>query len=177
MPGSIEELWPHALEIFKDASYILHAGDLHTLDIVDRLSDIAPTYVSRGNGDVGIVDERLQDTWILDLEGITIGMIHHFPSPLRKSASHLEKHLDKNFDGKAIDVVVYGHTHLEDVRAVSDRLYINPGSPTLPRNQLLRPGTLGMLELDDSHVTATIYQLTDHSVIYHEEIDPLRHPY
>ena len=59
MPGSIESLWPHALALFSDTDMILHAGDLHTLEIVDELDRIAPTYVARGNGDVGIADDRL----------------------------------------------------------------------------------------------------------------------
>ena len=54
MPGSIEKLWPQVFNLFQDVDCILHAGDLHTLDIVDELSELAPTYVSRGNGDAGL---------------------------------------------------------------------------------------------------------------------------
>ena len=37
MPGSLEDLWPQALHALNDVDCILHAGDLHTLDIVDEL--------------------------------------------------------------------------------------------------------------------------------------------
>ena len=175
MPGSIEALWPHAMDAFQDVDYIMHAGDLHTLEIVDRLSELAPTYVARGNGDADIIDERLADTWLLELKGIQIGMIHHFPSPARKSADHLDKHITKNFSDKRPDILIYGHTHMEDVRAVNGCLFINPGSPTLPQNQSLRPGTIGYLEILEDHIVATILQLTATGIVAHESIQPVRH--
>ena len=176
MPGSIDALWPHAMAAFDGVHCILHAGDLHTLEIVDRLSEIAPTYVARGNGDQGIVDDRLRDCWLLEFGGVQVGLIHQFPSPFRKSADHLSNHLYKHFGDNTPDVVIYGHTHLEDVRTVEQRLYINPGSPTLPRNQSLRFGTIGYLEIDENHVTGTVLQLTETGVTDHDELQPLKHP-
>ncbi len=176
MPGAIDALWPHASEVFTDVDLILHAGDLHTLDIVDHLSEMAPTYVSRGNGDVGIIDDRLQDTWLIEAAGIKIGMIHHFPSPIRKSPEVLDRHLNKHFQAARPDVLIYGHTHLEDVRTINETLFVNPGSPTLPRNQSLRPGTLGLMEINADHVHTTLLQLTDHGVVPHHELSPHRHP-
>ncbi len=176
MPGTIDELWPHASSAFHGVDMILHAGDLHTLDIVDHLSEIAPTYVSRGNGDVGIEDDRLRDTWMLEARSVSIGLIHHFPSPARKSPEHLTKYLDKHFSDGHPDVLIYGHTHLEDVRSVNNRLFINPGSPTLPRNQSLRPGTLGVMEIEDDHIHTRLLQLTDHGIEEHEEFSSHRHP-
>jgi len=175
MPGSIDNLWPQALETFHSVDYILHAGDLHTLDIVDELSKLAPTYVSRGNGDAGLTDDRLKDTWHLDVKGVSIGMIHHFPSPARKSSETIFRYVDKHFDHRP-DVLVYGHTHLEGIHRVDDMLCINPGSPTLPRNQSLRLGTIGLIEIDSEHLTTTIFQLTEHGVDTHEEVLPVKHP-
>ncbi len=174
MPGSIEQLWPQALETFNEVDCILHAGDLHTLDIVDELTRLAPTYVARGNGDAGLVDDRLQDTWLLDFKGVSIGMIHHFPSPVRKSPETIFKHVDKHFANRP-DVMIYGHTHLEGIHLVDGMLCINPGSPTLPRNQSLRMGTIGLIEIDDAHLTTTIFQLNEHGVKTHEEVIPVKH--
>ena len=176
MPGSIEALWPQASAILAGADVILHAGDLHTLDIVDHLCEIAPTYVSRGNGDIGIEDDRLRDTWLLELAGIRIGLTHHFPSPARKPAAHLEKHLARQFPEQQPDILIYGHTHLEDVRSVEGTLYINPGSPTLPRNQSLRFGTLGVMEIEPDHVHTRIFQLTESGAEQHEEFASFKHP-
>ena len=176
MPGSIDTLWPQASAAFADVDVILHAGDLHTLDIVDHLSEIAPTYVARGNGDLDIMDERLQDSWLLEFAGVNIGLIHHFPSPQRKPQEHLEKHLRRHFPETQPDVLIYGHTHLEDVRAVGDTLFINPGSPTLPRTQSLRPGTLATIEIAAAQITTTMLQLTHDDIIHHNDFEPHLHP-
>ncbi|MDA0789585.1 MAG: YfcE family phosphodiesterase [Proteobacteria bacterium] len=173
MPGSLASLWPSAIDLFADVDVILHAGDLHTLEVVDELSRLAPTYVSAGNGDVGIIDDRLRDTWLMELSGIQVGMIHKLPSPERKSPAQLGRYLDRHFD-QTPHVVVYGHTHREGLHLVEDVLYINPGSPTLPRNQSLRLGTIGLLDVAEDHLHATILQLTDHGTVAHEEIAPLR---
>jgi uncharacterized protein len=167
MPGSLQELWPQAMAAFEDVDYILHAGDLHTIDIIDQLSELAPTYVSRGNGDAGLVDDRIQDSWLFDLAGVSIGMIHRLPSPARKSSEEIFRYVDKHFERRP-EVLIYGHTHLEGVHQVDDLLCINPGSPTLPRNQSLRPGTIGMLEIQEEVLTSAIFQITREGV---ERID------
>ncbi|MEJ6517196.1 MAG: YfcE family phosphodiesterase [Pseudomonadales bacterium] len=173
MPGSLSELWPEAMTALQGVDCILHAGDLHTLEIVDELSALAPTYVSRGNGDQGIIDDRLDDTWLLNLGGVQIGLIHHFPSPQRKSPEVIGRHIDKHFDTRP-DVVIFGHTHFEGLYHVNDTLCINPGSPTLPRNQSLRRGTIGYLDIEVGHVAASIHQITESGLVPHDTIEPMR---
>jgi hypothetical protein len=172
MPGSLAELWPQAYNAFANVDMILHAGDLHTLDVVDELGKLAPIYVARGNGDMDIVDARLRNNWLLEVEGISIGMIHHFPSPVRKSSEHILRYVEKHFDGVVPQVLIYGHTHLEGLHLVEDMLCINPGSPTLPRNQSLRLGTIGFLDFADSHVTASVHQLTQTGIEVHKTVLP-----
>ena len=171
MPGSIEKLWPQVFNLFQDVDCILHAGDLHTLDIVDELSELAPTYVSRGNGDAGLKDQRLQDSWLLDFSGITIGMIHRFPSPECKTSEDIFRYVDRHFDQRP-KVLVYGHTHLEGMFHVEDMLCVNPGSPTLPRNQSLRFGTIGLLEIHEEHIESTIFQISENETEVHETVLP-----
>lgn len=172
MPGSIRELWPQVFSAFDGADCILHAGDLHTLEIVDRLSEIAPTYVAAGNGDIGIVDDRLRHTWLIEHSGIHIGMIHQFPSPERKSPEHLDAYVDRHFGDASPHVMVFGHTHKESIHHVNGLLCVNPGSPTLPQNQSLRHGTIGTLHLSEHRLTARIWQITEEGVTDHPEIAP-----
>ena len=172
MPGSIEKLWPQVIEAFDSADAILHAGDLHTLEVVDELCRIAPTYVSRGNGDVGIEDDRLKDTWSLDFGGVKVGMIHHFPSPERKSPEVINKKVARHFPEDP-EIVVFGHTHFEGVYPLADLLCINPGSPTLPRNQSLRMGTIGELLISPTEITVCIHQITEQGLDPHGEIEHL----
>ncbi len=173
MPGSIERLWPQVFEMFKGVECILHAGDLHTLDIVDKLCELAPTYVSRGNGDAGLKDDRLQDSWLLEFSGITVGMIHRLPSPVRKSSDDIFRYVDRHFERRP-KVMIYGHTHLEGMHHVGDMLCVNPGSPTLPRNQTLRFGTIGLLDITDGHIDSTIFQLSKNKSVVHETVLPIQ---
>lgn len=172
MPGSIETLWPQVTEAFQGSDAILHAGDLHTLDVVDELCTIAPTYVSTGNGDVGIVDERLKESWLLEFAGVKVGMIHHFPSPARKGSEVINKKVARHF-AEIPEIVVFGHTHFEGVYEVDELLCINPGSPTLPRNQSLRMGTIGELLISPEEITVRIHQITEQGLDPHGEIEHL----
>jgi putative phosphoesterase len=171
MPGSLRELWPQAIEAFKDVDCVLHAGDLHTLDIVDQLSRLAPTYVARGNGDTGLHDDRLKDCWLLELKGIQVGMVHRFPSPERRPPNVIQDHLNRHFE-TIPRVMVYGHTHMEAIHTVNGTLCVNPGSPTLPHNKQLRYGTIGFIEIGDDRITASIHQLTEQGLEDHETIRP-----
>ena len=173
MPGSLSELWPQAISALEQVDCILHAGDLHTLDIVDELSKLAPTYVARGNGDIGIIDERLRENWVLNLGGVRVGLIHHLPSPLRKSPETIKRYVERHF-GDSPDVLIFGHTHLEGLYRVDNMLCINPGSPTLPRNQSVRMGTLGYLDISGGCVSASIHQITKAGLVPHATIEPIQ---
>ncbi|MDP6316837.1 MAG: YfcE family phosphodiesterase [Pseudomonadales bacterium] len=172
MPGSLDALWPQVVEAFQDVDCIFHAGDLHTLDIVEELDKLAPIYVARGNGDRGIIDDRLRDNWILEVEGVHIGLIHHLPSPERKSPEAIGMYIDRHFD-RIPDAVIFGHTHFEGLYQIDRILCVNPGSPTLPRNQSVRMGTLGYLEVEQGRISASIHQITDSGIVPHESIDPM----
>ena len=74
IPEAGPELWPQAYERMRGVDLILHAGDIHVLEVIDRLEEIAPIYVARGNGDDGgagrpVVadDPRLKEAWALEL--------------------------------------------------------------------------------------------------------------
>ena len=160
MPGTIPHLWEQVMRAFRDVDCILHAGDLHVADVIDALDEIAPTYVSTGNGDLDVVHPRLQDAWCEHMAGVQVGLVHRFPTPSRASEQKLAKNIARHFE-LAPDVVVYGHTHLAEVHTVAGRTYINPGSATLPNNQSTRLGTIGLLDIDNGAVAVELLQLTD----------------
>jgi putative phosphoesterase len=168
IPGSLRELWPQVFRAFDGVEAILHAGDLHTLGVVDQLHEVAPTYVARGNGDRGLEDERLRDAWLLEFKGVRVGMIHEFPKPGRRPDHYIAEHIQRVFDGHAPQVVVYGHTHWESIDYVDQVLCVNPGSPTLPRNRSMRLGTIGFIEIDEGTPRASLFQLTDHGIEPHD---------
>ena len=44
-------LQEEVLQILSECEIILHSGDVDRQEIIDRLNQIAPTYVVRGNAD------------------------------------------------------------------------------------------------------------------------------
>ena len=71
------------------------------------------------------------------------------------------------------DILVFGHTHFESITEVGSMVLINPGSPTLPHNQTLRPGTLGSITLKAGLADFALYQIEDGEVVPHPTIATL----
>ena len=51
IPESGPELPPQVYQAFEDVDLILHGGDLHVIQVLDWLEQLAPALASRGNGD------------------------------------------------------------------------------------------------------------------------------
>ena len=154
------ELWPQVFDAFVGVDAILHAGDVWAPALLDELEAVAPLHVARGNGDFGVDDERLRDHCVLTFDGATVLMLHDFPSPARRGVDFVLQQVAKRFPNEAPDVLVCGHTHIEEIHRVGDLLYVNPGSPTLPRNKSLRLGTIGFLTITHGAAQAQLCQLT-----------------
>ena len=152
------ELWPQVFAAFADVDAILHAGDVFSPHLLDELAAIAPVTVARGNGDFGVDDERLRETCVLEFDGVTVAMLHDFPSPARRGRSFVQAQAEKRFPGA--DVLICGHTHIAELHALDGLLWVNPGSPTLPENKSRRLGTIGFLDIAGGVASAQLCQLT-----------------
>jgi putative phosphoesterase len=171
IPESFPDLFPQIIDSFRDVDVILHAGDLHKLDVVDQLNELAPIYVARGNGDDGSggrvpvpEDERIREAWLLEWEGVTIGMTHYVPVPEMPPNLTVSRWVERFFPEKKPDVIIYGDTHVESIDTVDNILCINPGSPTYPHNLSAQMGTIGFLEVQEGQVDASIWQLTENGI-------------
>ena len=167
IPEAMPELWPHVFDIFQDVEYILHAGDIHELSVLDQLEKCAPVYAARGNGEDGSAgrdiqpnDPRLREVWKLELNGIHIGLTHYIPMPEIPPDLTVSRWKEKLFPETNLDVLIYGDTHVEQIDMIDDTLCINPGSPTYPHNLNTQLGTIGLLHLDGKP-RAEILQLTE----------------
>lgn len=168
IPESRDSIWPQVLEAFADVDYILHAGDLHELSVIDTLHQIAPTYAARGNGEDGSGGraiqpdhDQLQEAWLLELNGFKIGLTHYIPMPEIPPRLTVSNWIDKLFPETRLDVLIYGDTHVEQIDLIDGVLCINPGSPTYPHNLNLQLGTIGILDLAGEAPSAEIFQLTE----------------
>ncbi len=160
-------LWDEAYDALRGVDLILHAGDLHTLDVLDWLEQrcAAPVLGVRGNGDDGgggrpvcPPDARLQPVQIVEAHGARVGMVHDATLPEWPPHRTLETIMEHYFGGP-VDVFVHGDTHVEEIVEVRGVLMINPGSPTYPRNLTRRPGTLAFLDIGEGYARAWLHQL------------------
>jgi putative phosphoesterase len=152
---------------------ILHAGDLHTIEVVDRLERLAPVLASRGNGDPlrprarrpGVAgDRRVVEVAVIEIEDIRIGLVHDLEHVEHRDDAAAAEALLRRF-GVPVDVAVSGHTHVPSVRGLLDGTgLVNPGSPTMPYGYLGVLGTVGILEVGGGRFEATVVDLSTGAV-------------
>lgn len=106
-------LRPAVLELLQSADAILHAGDINSQAIVDKLSSFAPLYVVRGNNDKQWAAAIPHDLTVT-LDGVRFHMVHN------------KKDVPADLTGA--DVVVFGHSHKYSEERRGDVLWLNPGS-------------------------------------------------
>ncbi len=121
IPEAMPELPGQVRDVFADVDLILHAGDMHCLEVLDWLEQTAPVLAVRGNGDEGgggrpVVpdDPRLQDTLCLTRDGWNLGMVHDVLDPEEMPTWPIERTVQHYF-GQPTDIIICGHTHVEGI--------------------------------------------------------------
>ena len=168
IPEACSTLWPQVFDAFAGVDLIFHAGDIHELELLDELERLAPVYAARGNGEDGSggrpvqpEDERVRYAWLLDLEGLKVGLTHYVPVPERPPNFTLERWIERFFPDRRPDVIVSGDTHRELIAEVQGILCVNPGSPTYPHNYDTQFGTIGFLSIADGRAEASVHLITE----------------
>ena len=110
-----------ALKALSGVDFILHAGDLDTLDVQKRLTEIAPVFAVRGNMDFGPGLKELPLSQVVDLGETSILMIHDLAK------------LELDPAAAGYQVVIYGHYHRPELTQRRGVIYLNPGSASFPR--------------------------------------------
>jgi hypothetical protein len=113
-------------EFFKNVDFIIHAGDLVDMSVIDDLEEIAPVLAVHGNMDSLDVKNMLPELNLLKVFGWKIGVMHD------PDISSGPENMEKIAREKCFNVFVYGHTHSAKIKWEDKRLFINPGSPTDP---------------------------------------------
>lgn len=172
LPEAAPSLWPPIFQAFEGVDLIMHGGDVHEFWVLDQLQDIAPVYCARGNGEDGgggrelqPEDPRVKYAWLVELEGLWIGLTHYVPVPERPPNFTLERWIERFFPERRPDIIVSGDTHRHAIETIDGILCVNPGSPTYPHNYDTTLGTLGLLRLDQGRADAQILQLTEDGAV------------
>jgi putative phosphoesterase len=134
------------LDIFSGVRRIIHAGDIDTPDVLDRLNAVAPVSAVRGNMDFGAWADLLPTTNMIQVGEIWIYIIHD------------GQRLDLDPMASRIHVVISGHTHQPLMQHHKGVLYLNPGSASYARHN--HPASIAKLEIRGRNVAAHIVTLT-----------------
>ena len=114
-----------AIEIEKDANWIIHAGDVHS-DVEDLLIAYPKTPVAyvKGNNDFFLRD--VPEDRFFTLDGVKIFLTHGHNYGVKYSIAALFK---KGAELGA-DICIFGHTHVAVCEKMGKITLFNPGAVT-----------------------------------------------
>ncbi|MBA2687297.1 MAG: metallophosphoesterase family protein [Gemmatimonadaceae bacterium] len=136
-------------EALKSVGLILHAGDVGD-GVLAELGTIAPVRAVFGNTDPA-GDPSLAQSLELQIGGVSIHVSHGHELGSPKA--------DKLAIAYDADVIVYGHTHRQQIVHVGDKLVVNPGAAGARRFNL-HP-SVAILTISSGTASAQIIELDD----------------
>ena len=134
-----------ALAALRGVEHIVHAGDAGSLEVLERLSELAPLTAVRGNVDRGRWAERLPVTAQVELGGARFHVLHVLDD------------LAVEPRAAGIAVVVYGHSHKPDSRRTDGVWFVNPGSAGPRRFRL--PVTVALAHVEPAGIEISFLEL------------------
>ncbi len=114
---------------------IIHAGDIGSVEILEKLKEIAPVIAVRGNIDTKPWTEKLSLWQIIELEHINIYVMHDIGK------------IKINPQEADIQLIIMGHSHKPGKEKKDGVLYVNPGSAGPRRFKL--PISVALIEIDE----------------------------
>ena len=138
-------LRPEAISALRGADHIIHAGDVGSPEILEKLSAIAPVTAVLGNVDKSAWSRKLPETEVLELGGVSIYVLHDLAL------------LDLKPKAAGFAAVISGHSHVPKQEVRDGVLYFNPGSAGPRRFKL--PVSVGRLIVEDGGVRGELLQL------------------
>ncbi len=168
-------------ETLAGVKVIFHAGDVGSASVLDRLASIAPTRAVRGNVDSPALG--LPASLSMEVEGITIEMLHILPAPQAQLQIWSREEVRSKSESRQRDrflasfasstrMVIFGHSHQPGVYQLGHTLLINPGSAGRKRFSL--PCCCGVMEAPGDRLEVKITSLEGYNEIMRESfrLDP-----
>lgn len=138
-------LRPEAIHALDGSDLIIHAGDIGNIEVIQRLSAIAPLHAVRGNVDKGEWATRFPKENVIDVAGKFLYVLH----------DRHELDLDPAVAG--FDVVISGHSHKPIIEKVGGVLFVNPGSAGPRRFSL--PIAIAKMHIMSNRIEAHVQEL------------------
>ncbi|PIE68104.1 MAG: YfcE family phosphodiesterase [Deltaproteobacteria bacterium] len=138
-------LRPEVEAALAGCDHILHAGDVGTHEVLEKLGQIAPVTAVRGNMDYGSWSNALPVYDMLDIGGVFFYLLHDL------------NHLGLDPAAAGIHVVVSGHTHRSHLYEKGGSIYLNPGSAGHRRGSA--PVSVAMVEIHGGQALPHIIEI------------------
>jgi putative phosphoesterase len=119
---------PACINRLREADAIVHAGDFSTEAALQELRESGPpVYAVHGNVDTPALCQELPLALQLDIDGVSIGIVHDAGPALGRLERMRERF-------PAVAAVIFGHSHspLHEMSPHGFQIF-NPGSPTQRR--------------------------------------------
>jgi len=153
IPARADAMPKMVFKIFENADYIIHAGDLVKLSVLDELEQLAPVLAVHGNMDGPDVTGALPKLNSMKIFDWRIGVMHD-PGVLFGMGKMRELTKQNGFN-----VFVYGHTHNPKIKWEGKTLYINPGSPTNPMASFIAKPSVAILKITKTTIIPEIVDI------------------
>lgn len=135
-----EEFW----EFIENSDVTVHAGDFTAKETYNALEEYSDEfYAVKGNCDF-FQDPELPQSEKFEIKGHKIGVYHGTGIQPRGHKPTLQKIAKKDLE---VDILIHGHTHIQDVEKTEDLLLINPGSSTGAGGGTANPSNPQMITL------------------------------
>jgi uncharacterized protein len=169
IPDRTKELPTEIFEHLRGVDLVLHAGDVSSQVVLDRLATIAPVIAVQGNRDERYLG-HLPPSTTVELGRWRIGMIHgtrprsdQTGDRLRylrgdHSFQDLRRYVYNSFAGCGVHCIVFGHTHAPCNVTIDGVLVFNPGGVV---KAIAGAGSsIGILELSDNAIAGRVINLS-----------------
>jgi putative phosphoesterase len=138
-------LRPEAIAALRPTKLIIHAGDIGSPDILEKLRELAPLFAVRGNVDRQAWADNLPESQTVPVGAHKFHVVHAIA----------ELAIDPVKAG--IAAVIFGHSHEPSIERRAGVLYLNPGSAGPRRFKL--PVCLARVQVTDMRLAPSIVSL------------------
>ncbi len=138
---TLDDISPRVLQALTGVDMIVHAGDFTFRAVLDGLRSIAPVKAVHGNMDSGELKAILPPRDEFTINGKKVGLVHGSGGPLG-----VEERVRGLFG--AVDIIIFGHSHVPCNQHIRGSLLFNPGPARY---------SFGLLTVDDD-ITAEVLQ-------------------
>ena len=169
--GIVSDTHKHIVNLASAIHYLKENGVAKLIHLGDDYTDVDEA----GERDVirvpGVFSDAYQNTKIPNrvienYAGWRFLLTHTLASHANDLSGDLKP--EELIGGRQVHVVLYGHTHVPEIRKDGGIVFINPGHL---KNEDKRgfPPTFGCIELTIDKLVARIYRLRDHSILLEEK--------